>query len=132
MPLCISMLIRTSESQEMLKLLMVFRNRKIRVNTSFKWEMKPELNINASFASMITKTFHVSGNAEYWNLLLGLIVIPAVFQVIVLAVCPESPRFELINKNNRESAISGEQPLINNTLLNSCMLLWVSGQNLPI
>ena len=62
------------------------------------------------------------GNEEYWNYLLGLTVVPATFQIIVLSVCPESPRYELVNKGNRESAMSGKHthpyiyPLIMNTL----------------
>ncbi|XP_075266319.1 solute carrier family 2, facilitated glucose transporter member 1-like [Convolutriloba macropyga] len=51
------------------------------------------------------------GNDEYWNFLLGLTLVPAAFQLIVLTICPESPRFELINKGDRDSAIAGLKKL---------------------
>ncbi|XP_053723913.1 solute carrier family 2, facilitated glucose transporter member 1 [Synchiropus splendidus] len=46
----------------------------------------------------------IMGNASYWPLLLGLIFIPAVIQCILLPMCPESPRFLLINKNEEDKA----------------------------
>ncbi|XP_059144226.1 solute carrier family 2, facilitated glucose transporter member 3-like isoform X2 [Physella acuta] len=44
------------------------------------------------------------GNMEYWNLLLGLTVLPCVLQLAVLPFCPESPRFLLIAKSQEEEA----------------------------
>ncbi|KAM8868742.1 solute carrier family 2, facilitated glucose transporter member 1 [Synchiropus picturatus] len=46
----------------------------------------------------------IMGNKSYWPLLLGLIFIPAVIQCILLPMCPESPRFLLINKNEENKA----------------------------
>ncbi|KAM9859068.1 solute carrier family 2, facilitated glucose transporter member 1 [Aulostomus maculatus] len=46
----------------------------------------------------------IMGSSELWPLLLGFIFIPAVFQCILLPLCPESPRFLLINKNEENKA----------------------------
>ncbi|XP_008407267.1 solute carrier family 2, facilitated glucose transporter member 1 [Poecilia reticulata] len=46
----------------------------------------------------------IMGNAEYWPLLLSFLFIPAVIQSILLPLCPESPRFLLINKNEENKA----------------------------
>ncbi len=48
------------------------------------------------------------GNDELWPLLLGFIFIPAVLQCILLPLCPESPRFLLINRNEENKAKTGE------------------------
>lgn len=50
----------------------------------------------------------VMGNDDLWPLLLGFIFIPAIIQCIVLPLCPKSPRFLLINKNEENKAKSGE------------------------
>ncbi|KAK5872067.1 hypothetical protein PBY51_012799 [Eleginops maclovinus] len=46
----------------------------------------------------------IMGNDDLWPLLLGFIVIPAVLQCILLPLCPKSPRFLLINKNEENKA----------------------------
>ncbi|XP_075881041.1 solute carrier family 2, facilitated glucose transporter member 1 [Nelusetta ayraudi] len=46
----------------------------------------------------------VMGNSELWPLLLGFTFIPAVIQCILLPLCPKSPRFLLINKNEENKA----------------------------
>ncbi|CAG11830.1 unnamed protein product, partial [Tetraodon nigroviridis] len=46
----------------------------------------------------------VMGNAELWPLLLGFTFIPAVIQCVLLPLCPKSPRFLLINKNEENKA----------------------------
>ncbi|XP_054906069.1 solute carrier family 2, facilitated glucose transporter member 1 isoform X2 [Poeciliopsis prolifica] len=46
----------------------------------------------------------IMGNAELWPLLLGFLFIPAVIQTVLLPLCPESPRFLLINKNEENKA----------------------------
>ncbi|KAM7006135.1 solute carrier family 2, facilitated glucose transporter member 1 [Tautogolabrus adspersus] len=46
----------------------------------------------------------IMGNDDLWPLLLGFIFIPAVMQCILLPMCPESPRFLLINKNEENRA----------------------------
>ncbi|XP_038126477.1 solute carrier family 2, facilitated glucose transporter member 1-like [Cyprinodon tularosa] len=48
----------------------------------------------------------IMGNADLWPLLLGFIFIPAVIQTALLPLCPESPRFLLINKNEENKAKS--------------------------
>nr|QBK50990.1 glucose transporter 1 [Trachinotus ovatus] len=46
----------------------------------------------------------IMGNDTLWPLLLGFILIPAVIQCVLLPLCPESPRFLLINKNEENKA----------------------------
>lgn len=48
------------------------------------------------------------GNDDLWPLLLGFTFIPAVAQCILLPLCPKSPRFLLINKNEENKAKAGE------------------------
>lgn len=48
------------------------------------------------------------GSDELWPLLLGFTFIPAVMQCILLPLCPESPRFLLINRNEESKAKTGE------------------------
>lgn len=50
----------------------------------------------------------IMGNDDLWPLLLGFTFIPAVVQCIVLPLCPKSPRFLLINKNEENKAKAGE------------------------
>lgn len=47
------------------------------------------------------------GNSDLWPLLLGFTFIPALIQCILLPLCPESPRFLLINKNEENKAKTG-------------------------
>ncbi|KAK2861771.1 hypothetical protein Q5P01_001304 [Channa striata] len=46
----------------------------------------------------------IMGNDDLWPLLLGFTFIPAVIQCVLLPLCPESPRFLLINKNEENKA----------------------------
>ncbi|XP_040014775.1 solute carrier family 2, facilitated glucose transporter member 1 [Xiphias gladius] len=48
----------------------------------------------------------IMGNDSLWPLLLGFIFIPAVMQCVLLPLCPESPRFLLINRNEENKAKS--------------------------
>jgi len=48
------------------------------------------------------------GTTDGWPLLLGLAVCPAVLQLILLPLCPESPRYLLITKHWEEEARKGE------------------------
>ncbi|KAF6731831.1 Solute carrier family 2, facilitated glucose transporter member 1 [Oryzias melastigma] len=48
----------------------------------------------------------IMGNDELWPLLLGFIFIPAIIQCVLLPLCPESPRYLLINKNEENKAKS--------------------------
>ncbi|MEQ2183120.1 Solute carrier 2, facilitated glucose transporter member 1 [Goodea atripinnis] len=50
----------------------------------------------------------IMGNDEFWPLLLGFLFIPAVIQCVLLPLCPESPRFLLINKNEENKAKTGD------------------------
>ncbi|XP_034021658.1 solute carrier family 2, facilitated glucose transporter member 1 [Thalassophryne amazonica] len=46
----------------------------------------------------------IMGSADLWPLLLGFTFIPAVIQSVLLPLCPKSPRFLLINKNEENKA----------------------------
>ncbi|XP_076598364.1 solute carrier family 2, facilitated glucose transporter member 1 [Chaetodon auriga] len=46
----------------------------------------------------------VMGSYDLWPLLLGFIFIPAIIQCVLLPLCPKSPRFLLINKNEENKA----------------------------
>ena len=49
--------------------------------------------------------YEVLGNENGWPLLFGLTAVPAAVQVLfVLFICPESPRYLLITKNNEQAA----------------------------
>lgn len=53
----------------------------------------------------------VLGNESGWPILLGLTAVFAVFQLIVLPFCPESPRYLLLYKDNEKAAKSGLRKL---------------------
>lgn len=57
----------------------------------------------------------VMGNDDLWPLLLGFIFVPALIQCVVLPLCPESPRFLLINKNEENKARNVLKKLRGNT-----------------
>lgn len=46
----------------------------------------------------------ILGTNEGWPLLLGLAVVPALLQLVLLPICPESPRYLLITKQWEEEA----------------------------
>lgn len=48
------------------------------------------------------------GNTSLWPLLLGFTLLPAVVQCLLLPLCPESPRYLLINCNEESKARSSE------------------------
>lgn len=48
------------------------------------------------------------GNASLWPLLLGFTLLPALLQCVLLPMCPESPRYLLINCNEESKARSSE------------------------
>ncbi|MEQ2214025.1 Solute carrier 2, facilitated glucose transporter member 1 [Xenoophorus captivus] len=50
----------------------------------------------------------IMGNDKFWPLLLGFLFIPALIQCVLLPLCPESPRFLLINKNEEKKAKTGD------------------------
>lgn len=49
----------------------------------------------------------ILGTNQGWPVLLGLAVCPAILQLILLPVCPESPRYLLITKQWEEEARKG-------------------------
>jgi len=49
------------------------------------------------------------GTDDGWPILLGLAVCPAVLQLILLPLCPESPRYLLMTKQWEEEARKGMQ-----------------------
>ena len=51
---------------------------------------------------------NVLGTADLWPYLLALTIAPAIFQLAVLPLCPESPRYTLMNKNKEVAAQKGE------------------------
>lgn len=50
----------------------------------------------------------IMGTAALWPLLLGFTFVPALLQCFLLPLCPESPRYLLINCNEENKARSGE------------------------
>lgn len=50
----------------------------------------------------------ILGTNEGWPILLGLAICPAILQLILLPVCPESPRYLLITKQWEEEARKGK------------------------
>ncbi|KAI6218330.1 Solute carrier family 2, facilitated glucose transporter member 1 [Aphelenchoides fujianensis] len=44
------------------------------------------------------------GNEQRWPLIFAFTVVPCIFQLITLPLCPESPKFNLINKNKPDQA----------------------------
>lgn len=48
----------------------------------------------------------ILGTVDLWPILLALTALPAVFQLVTLPICPESPKYLLINK---EEAISAQR-----------------------
>lgn len=51
----------------------------------------------------------ILGTNEGWPVLLGLAVCPAILQLILLPICPESPRYLLITKQCEEEARKGKR-----------------------
>ncbi|ROT83272.1 hypothetical protein C7M84_023555 [Penaeus vannamei] len=50
----------------------------------------------------------ILGTVDLWPILLALTALPAVFQLVTLPICPESPKYLLINKDEAISAQRGE------------------------
>lgn len=49
----------------------------------------------------------ILGTDDGWPLLLGLAVVPALLQLVLLPMCPESPRYLLMTKHWEEEARKG-------------------------
>ncbi|XP_060930779.1 solute carrier family 2, facilitated glucose transporter member 1-like [Limanda limanda] len=56
--------------------------------------------------AQIFGTESIMGNASLWPLLLGFTLLPAVVQCVLLPLCPESPRYLLIDCNEDSKARS--------------------------
>ena len=50
----------------------------------------------------------ILGTNDGWPVLLGLAICPAILQLILLPICPESPRYLLLNKQWEEEARKGK------------------------
>lgn len=50
---------------------------------------------------------YILGTKEGWPFLLGVAFIPAVLQLLLLPMCPESPRYLLLSKGRLNEARSG-------------------------
>ncbi|KAI4881010.1 hypothetical protein NFI96_011259 [Prochilodus magdalenae] len=64
----------------------------------------------------------IMGNADLWPFLLGFTFIPALLQCILLPMCPESPRYLLINRNEEHKAKAVLKKLRGNTDVSADML----------
>ena len=53
----------------------------------------------------------ILGTNDGWPVLLGLAICPAILQLILLPICPESPRYLLLNKQWEEEARKGKHYL---------------------
>ncbi|XP_051787084.1 solute carrier family 2, facilitated glucose transporter member 1-like [Erpetoichthys calabaricus] len=63
----------------------------------------------------------IMGNSTWWPFLLSFTFIPALLQCIILPLCPESPRFLLINRNEENKAKSVLKKLRGTTDVSSDM-----------
>ena len=59
--------------------------------------------------SQILGMKNVLGTESGWPLLLSLTIIPAIFQVLTLPFCPESPKFLLLDKDDEMAANKGKK-----------------------
>jgi SP family facilitated glucose transporter-like MFS transporter 1 len=48
------------------------------------------------------------GTPTLWPILLGLTLVPAIYQLIALPFCPESPKYTLLNKGKEIEAQRGQ------------------------
>jgi len=58
--------------------------------------------------SQILGMSNVLGTETGWPLLLALTIVPAIFQVLTLPFCPESPKFLLLDKDDEMAANKGD------------------------
>lgn len=66
------------------------------------------------------------GNASLWPLLLSFTLLPAVLQCVLLPLCPESPRYLLINCNEESEARKSETHTTNNHLTHARLLVFTT------
>lgn len=75
----------------------------------------------------------ILGTNDGWPILLGLAICPAVLQLLLLPICPESPRYLLITKQWEEEARKGgflETPLYPKISISLILLLFCSTSSL--
>jgi SP family facilitated glucose transporter-like MFS transporter 1 len=58
-------------------------------------------------ASQVLGIQSVLGTPQTWPLLLALTVVPAIFQLVTLPLCPESPKYILIAQGKEVEAQKG-------------------------
>ncbi|KAM4626057.1 solute carrier family 2, facilitated glucose transporter member 1 [Polymixia lowei] len=56
------------------------------------------------FIGMVAGLETVLGTEHYWHLMLSLSLLPALLQYLTLPLCPESPRYLLINRHRESEA----------------------------
>ena len=61
----------------------------------------------AIWVSQILGMPYLLGNTKLWPILISLSVVPAVYQLIALPFCPESPKFLFGNKRDEKGARKG-------------------------
>ena len=49
----------------------------------------------------------ILGTATLWPILLGLTIVPAIFQLVTMPFCPESPKYTLLSKGKEVEAQNG-------------------------
>jgi SP family facilitated glucose transporter-like MFS transporter 1 len=49
----------------------------------------------------------ILGTEESWPVLLAITVVPAIFQLVTLPICPESPKYLLLSKGQEMEAQQG-------------------------
>ena len=93
------------------------QNTHVNVTTTALTTAGPAPQIGSLYQLLVTISILISqvlgmtavlGTAELWPYLLALTIAPAIFQLAVLPLCPESPRFTLINKNKEVAAQQGQ------------------------
>lgn len=62
------------------------------------------MSINSTIQLHIQGIEQILGTNDGWPVLLGLAICPAILQLLLLPVCPESPRYLLITKQWEEEA----------------------------
>jgi MFS transporter, SP family, solute carrier family 2 (facilitated glucose transporter), member 1 len=65
----------------------------------------------------------VLGTPEMWPVLLGITVLPAIFQLATLPICPESPKYTLLNCGKELEAQRGQYKIYIYWKINSQLTL---------
>ena len=54
----------------------------------------------------------ILGTPDLWPILLGLTILPSIYQLVAMPFCPESPKFTLLTKGKDIEAQQGKQHAI--------------------